>query len=478
MGGSGGTRTETSPRDPDINPQLRPLIDRAVAGSLGAMDNIDLSEFTGSNVQDIPGLTPDEQQWMQAIFKWAGDPSWLEPANQGMDYTRQASEASPYETQGGDYARRGGSASEYETQGADYTRRASESDPFEQLGGLRLEGGGQLSKGEQDAMDRLGVLMRGGSRGSVGARGAAATRAGVNTDTRQMLRAEQLAQQLTAGDVGQSPATLQAMQAWEDLVRPTVMAGQAVTGNLGGGATEEALAHGKTEALTPLLSKEIDTREQMAQMLGQLGLGASAQELQASQTNAELGTRVSEGNANRELQAQEDNLRAGLEAAGMDASAAAQLAAISSGAKQRELASGAALGQLGGQRQGRRLQAGGQLAQIGGAQRGRELTAGGLLSQIGGQQQTRRLQAGGQLAAIGTEKANLEISRLAKALETAGMPREIATKQAQARYNDFLRRQSLAEGLYEAPTGQFLAGELTPGQLVESRQTGGGMFGS
>lgn len=390
MAGSGGTRTETTPTAAQIPPELQPLVNKAVAGTTGAMDNLDLNEFTKSFIQQIPNLTPEEQQWMAQIFGWAGDPNLTQGAEQGMDLTRSA----------------------------------AGTDPFEQIAGLNLQSGGQMSQGEQDAMARL-------KRGAGGYQGVTAQDIGVNTDTAQMKRAQELAQQLTGGDVGQSPATLQAMQAWEDLVRPTVMAGQALTGNLGGGSTEEALAHGKTEALTPLLSKEIDTRSAMAQMLGQLGLGASGQQLQASTADAQLNE-----------QAQEANQRAQLQAMGLDLNSASQLAAIASGAKSRELASGAALGQLGGQRKG------------------------------------RELQAGGQLAAIGTEKANLKISALAKALETAGLPRDIATKQAQAEYNDMLRRQSLAEQMYLAPTGNFLAGALTPGSLVQSRQTGGGMFGS
>jgi len=375
MGGSGGTRTQSTPQPGAAIPDdLRPLIQSSVAGSIEAQKQLPLSDFTGVNIQEIPGLTPEEQDWMNKIFAWASDPSLTQGAEQGSYLTRQA----------------------------------SETDPFEQIAGARL---GELSQGNR-------------TRGAVGSTNAEATRASVNTDTEQMRRAQEIAQQLTGGDVGSSPATLQAMKAWEDLVRPTVMAGQALTGNLGGGSTEEALAHGKTEALTPLLEQEINTRSTIAQMLGQLGLGVSGQEADVSKANAELGTRVSEGNAQRQLEAGIANQSAMLQAAGLDAQAAAQLAAIGAG------------------RQG------------------------------------RKLQAGGQLAAIGTEKANLQISALAKALETAGMPREIAGQKAQAVYNDFLRRQGISESLTLGPTSNYLSGALTPGTVTESRQTGSGMFGS
>lgn len=379
MGGSGGTRTETTPTAASIPPELQPLVNKAVQGTTDAMDNVSPSDFTGVNIQNIPGLTPEEQQWMQQIFGWAGDPTLTQGAEQGMDLTRSA---------------------------------------------------GGMSKGEQDAMDQLTKLGQMGpvNAGSVGSYDASATGAGVDTNTRQMKRAEEIAQGLTVGDVGSSPATIQAMKAWEQFVKPQVMAGQALTGNLGGGSTEEALGLSSTAALTPLMAKEIDTRQAMAEMLGQLGLGASGQELAASQTNAELGTRVSEGNASRKQSADVANMTARLQAAGMDRATAAQVASMT--------------------------------------------------ASIAANAQGRKLQAGGQLAAIGTEKANLKIAALSKALETAGMPRDIATKQAQAEYNDMLRRQSLMESMYFAPTGNFLAGALTPGSLVQQRQTGGGLFGS
>jgi hypothetical protein len=477
MGGKGGTRTETSPTPAPIPPELLPLVNQAVAGSTEASAQLPLTSFTGPNVQNIPGLTPEENQWINSISSWASSPELTQPYNTGMGYVGQGAEVSPWETQGGGYLGQSAEVSPWEREGVRYTNEAAGTDPFEQIAGINLQGGGQMSEGERQAMSRL-MEISGFNPGSVSAREASATQAGVNTNSRQMLRAEDIAQGLTGGDVGSSPATLQAMKAWEDLVKPTLMASQALTGNLGGGSTEEALGLSKTAALTPLLSKEIDTRQAIAEMLGQLGLGASGQELAASQTNAELGTRVSEGNANRELEAGRANMQAGLEAAGLDANAAAQLASIAAGQKGRELESGRALGALGGQRAGRKLTAGGQLAQIGGQTQGRKLQAGTALGALGGQTQGRKLQAGTALSAIGTEKANTQITAMSKSLEAAGMPRDVATKQAEAVYKDYLRRQALSEQLTMGPTGNYLAGALTPGSLVQSRQTGGGMFGS
>jgi hypothetical protein len=423
MGGHGGTRTETSPTSASIPNELQPLVNKAVAGTTDAMDFTSLRDFLGHEVQGISDLTPAEQQWMSKIFAWASNPDLTQGADQGADYTRRGAATDPWETLGA-------ATDPWETLGA-------ATDPFEQLAGVLMQRGGEMSQGERDAMARLNATDAGSRYSPAGGNDVR-----VNTDTKQMLRSGELADQLTSGDIGSSPATVQAMKAWEELVRPTVMAGQAITGNLGGGATEEALAHGKTEALTPLLAKEIDTRQAMAQMLGQEGLGISGQQLQAASTTAQLAE-----------QAQEANIRAGLEAAGLDANAAAQLASIAAGAKSRELASGGALGALGGQRAGRKLQAG-------------QARAG------------RQIQAGGQLAAIGTEKANLQISALAKALETAGMSRDVADKQAAAVYNDFLRRQQMTEQMFLGPTGNYLSGALTPGSLTNTRSTGGGMFGS
>lgn len=447
MGGSGGTRTETGTLPASIPPQLQPLVDRAVAGSTDAMDTINLDQFTGPNVQEIPGLTGGETNWINAIQQWASSPNLTAPADQGLAYTGQGAGSSPYEDWGAGLT---GSASNYDP----FEVSATQYDPFEQIGGLRMQSGGDVSSGETQAMGMLGRGPYGGPTG-VSSRDVAA-----NTDTENMRRAQALFGQLTTGDIGSSPATLQAMKAWEDLTKPQILAGQAISGNLGGGSTEEALAHGSTEALTPLLAQEIQNRKDIASTLGGFGLQESGLKLQADT-----------GSAERAQSAQESTVRAGLEAAGLDQNAAAQLASIAAGAKGRELQAGGALAALGGAKKGRE-------AAVGGAKKGRELAAGGQLAAIGAGQQNRKLAAGAQSAAIGTEKANLQISAMTTALEKAGMPREIATQQAQAAYQDFLRRQGMAESLYEGPTGNFLAGALTPGSLVQSRQTGGGMFGS
>jgi hypothetical protein len=401
MGGT-STHATTAATPASIPAELIPLVNQAVAGSLDAMGNLSLDEFTKSFIQDIPGLSPDELSIINDIFGWANDPSLTAGATEGMDLTRA---------------------------------------------------GAATSQGEQDAMAMLaqlggtpvgGVTAKGVTAPGVTAEDAAATQAEVDTNTRQMLDAEALIKGLTSGEVGSSPATAQAMKAWEQFVQPTVMAGQALTGNLGGGATEEALGLSRTAALTPLMAKEIDTRQAMAALLGQLGLGASGQELAASTTNAQLGTQVSEGNANRDLAAQ-------------------------TAAGQMDLAAQTATAQMDLAAQQATLQA--QLQKM-----GLDVQSATTLAAIAAGTQQRSLQAGGQLAAIGTEQANLQIMALSKELEAAGMPRDIATKQAQAEYNDFLRRQAMAESLYMGPTGSYLQSVLPPGSVTNSSTTG--MFGT
>ena len=298
----------------------------------------------------------------------------------------------------------------------------------------------------------------------MGAERVGASDVDVDTNTRQMLAAEEEYRKLTEGAVGDSPATREAMAAWEQYTRPEVAASLALTGNLGGGAVEEAFARGKTEALVPLLAREIETRERAAGELGQLGLGVSGQHLQADTVDAELAQRAAEGNADRalragqgnqaaQLQADTERARTALQWAGLDQATATQLAAIAAGGQERKLTAGQAMGNLG-------------------------LGIGQGLAEIGGRGAAQDLAAGGQMAAIGSERARLQMDMYAKALEAAGMPREVANQQAQALHNDFLRRQALAEGLTLGPTGNFLAGALTPGSLVQSRQTGGGLFGT
>ena len=82
--------------------------------------------------------------------------------------------------------------------------------------------------------------------------------------------AAQQLQQLTAGPIGSSPATEQAMAAWQQNVAPTIEQFAALQGNASGGQALEALQQGQTGALVPLLQQEISNRQQAASQYGQL----------------------------------------------------------------------------------------------------------------------------------------------------------------------------------------------------------------
>lgn len=66
---------------------------------------------------------------------------------------------------------------------------------------------------------------------------------------------------LTAGPIGSSPLTQQAMQAWEQFTKPTVESSAALAGLGNSGALAENLAGSETQALVPLLQQEIQNRQ-------------------------------------------------------------------------------------------------------------------------------------------------------------------------------------------------------------------------
>jgi len=83
--------------------------------------------------------------------------------------------------------------------------------------------------------------------------------------------ARQQLQQLTSGPVGSSPATQAGMQAFQQLVAPSIMQTQALQGTASGGAALEAMGQGATAAAVPLIQQEIQNRQQAVGQYGQLG---------------------------------------------------------------------------------------------------------------------------------------------------------------------------------------------------------------
>jgi len=73
--------------------------------------------------------------------------------------------------------------------------------------------------------------------------------------------ANQQIQQLTSGPIGSSPATQQAMEAYQKYAVPELLQQQSLAGRGSSGAAFEALAEGSQHALSPLLQQEISNRE-------------------------------------------------------------------------------------------------------------------------------------------------------------------------------------------------------------------------
>lgn len=162
----------------------------------------------------------------------------------------------------------------------------------------------------------------------VGAPGVSPAPVTVDTNTAQMQEAMRIAQELSGGAIGSSPATTAGMTAWEQLVKPQVTSGLSLTGNLGGGATEEALGLSSTAAAVPLIEQEIANRMGLTSTLGNLGLGVSGQQLTASQATAANQLSAEEANARNAIAAGTANQGAALSAAGQLGALGGQTAQI------------------------------------------------------------------------------------------------------------------------------------------------------
>lgn len=167
--------------------------------------------------------------------------------------------------------------------------------------------------------------------------------------------------------IGSSPATLQGMQAWQDVVAPQVRNQQALQGSFHGGAADEAIANSAGQAMVPLIQQEIQQRNAAIPQLMQLG-GTAAQRFRG------------------DLQQRIANM----------------------------------MGTV------------------------------GPLSNLG---------------ATGAERFR---SDLQNALEAAGVPREVANQQAQANYQDFLRRYQLAQQTTLGPIMQLAPSLIGTTQTTSS----------
>jgi hypothetical protein len=95
---------------------------------------------------------------------------------------------------------------------------------------------------------------------------------GAQREARQGLR------QFTQGELGQSPATLAAMQAFKAQQLPSILSGSAVSG-LGQGAIAEAAAQATQQAYVPLMQQEMQNRLAAQGQLANLGAQGYAQQV-------------------------------------------------------------------------------------------------------------------------------------------------------------------------------------------------------
>lgn len=135
---------------------------------------------------------------------------------------------------------------------------------------------------------------------------------------------------------------------------------------------------------------------------------------------------------------------------------------------------------IGNQYAGRNLQAGSILGTLGSQLMQGQLGAGGLMATIGNQAGMRPIEAArtltgmaGAEASLGNILAERARADTLAALQAAGMPRDVASQQAEALYNEYLRQQALSENVTLGPL------DVMP-RLIGSKTVssgGGGMFG-
>ncbi len=296
-----------------------------------------------------------------------------------------------------------------------------------------------------------------GVGGGIG--GVSAQNVQADPNTQQMQMAMQLGQQFMPGGSGFSPAYNAAMQNWNANVKPQVLASEAITGNLGGGGTQEAIANSASAAMLPLLQQQQQIQAGLVPQLGNLGLGVSGQNLQAQEANQQAGLTAGLANQQNTLQAQMANQNAALQASQQQQNAAAQLANLGMGLSGQQLGAANQLGNFGLGLGNQQLGAANQLGSLGGVGFGQQLAGANALGQQG------------------MNQAGLYSGALSGALGAANQPYQTSAQQNQAAYNDYLRQQNLAQTMNFGPANTLL-GSIAPGSVSTTQQSGGGMFGS
>lgn len=99
--------------------------------------------------------------------------------------------------------------------------------------------------------------------------------------------------QLTGGPIGSSPATIAAMNAYNQNIAPTINSSIAATGGGRGGNLTAALTQGQTSAYAPLVQQEVANREAAVGQYAGLGQQQS-QDIQSAMNASDLQRQVAQ----------------------------------------------------------------------------------------------------------------------------------------------------------------------------------------
>ena len=92
------------------------------------------------------------------------------------------------------------------------------------------------------------------------------------------------------GPLGQSPYTLEALRAWEELTRPQIEQAMAIQGTYApSGAFAETLARARTEATVPLLQQDLQSRLSLIPQIASMGATQQERRLGAAGAGSSAG---------------------------------------------------------------------------------------------------------------------------------------------------------------------------------------------
>ena len=83
-GGNSGQTTTQQSTPPQIAPELQPLVNASVQGTIDTQKALPLTNFTTPNPQQIPGLTPTEQNLTGSMTQLPYQPQFYQPFDQSL----------------------------------------------------------------------------------------------------------------------------------------------------------------------------------------------------------------------------------------------------------------------------------------------------------------------------------------------------------------------------------------------------------